>query len=79
MKLSEITEDNYPYPGEYVYFKPEKALVLVGACLEEQNIIRALNQGRYIEAPIEQFNKVEFTRQQYEKKKIAGGCKGCGR
>jgi hypothetical protein len=78
MRLVEITEENTPSPGEYIYFEPENALVLCGAYLVEQNIIRALNHGRYIEAPIEQFKKVELTREQRKRQYIAK-CKGCGR
>jgi len=78
MKLTEINAQNTPTPGEYIFYEPAQALVLCGAYLAEENTIRALNGGKYIEAPVTHFKKIELTRQEHRKRYV-GSCKGCGR
>jgi len=77
MNLTEITEENTPTPGEYLFYEPARTMVLCGGVVKEKNIIRALNGGTYIEAPVEHFKKIQLTRQEQQRREF-GRCKGCG-
>ena len=49
MKFTEIDEGISVFPGEYIYHEPSKAIVLAGAFNREEDYIRVLKHGRYLE------------------------------
>jgi len=77
MEFQEIDENLIVYPGEYVLYKPKNQIVLCGAFDREQNVIRALSEGRLLEDTIENFNKIVLTPQEAQQRRTTR-CKGCG-
>ena len=47
MKFVDIAEESKVFPGEYVLYEPTNTIVLCGAFIREENIIKALGNGRY--------------------------------
>jgi hypothetical protein len=77
MKFIDIVEDITVFPGEYVYHEPTSAIVLCGAFVKEENLIKALGNGRYFTDSIDKFKKIEVNKNQLQARQYAG-CKGCG-
>ena len=77
MKFVEITENLKTTPGEYIYHEPTKQIVMCGSFNRTRNQIRALAVGRMIEDKIENFKKIELSKQE-QRERQASRCKGCG-
>ncbi len=76
MKFYDITEDHKVHPGEYLLYKPAQAIVLCGAFQRDADKVKAMLNGRLIEGPIKDFQKISLTgkeRRQHQ----ASRCKGC--
>jgi len=76
MEFSEITEDNGVYPGEYILYEPEQQIVVVGSYSRENNFIRALLRGRFLEDEISQFKKIQLSSPE-RKVFYKANCKRC--
>lgn len=74
MKLEDITADSKIFPGEYLFYKPASAVVVCGAVMG--NKIKALHNGRLIEAPKSEFKKIQLTQREYKESRVSR-CKGC--
>ena len=57
MEFTEIDDNNSVFPGEYIYHEPSSAIVLAGAFNREEDFIRALKHGRYLEDKISTMNE----------------------
>ena len=77
MKFVDIAEESKVFPGEYVLYEPTNTIVLCGAFIREENIIKALGNGRYFTDSIDKFKKIEITKKEYKAQQFAK-CKGCG-
>jgi|TARA_B100000287_G_scaffold410417_1_gene438804 hypothetical protein len=78
MKFTEIDEGISVFPGEYIYHEPSKAIVLAGAFNREEDYIRVLKHGRYLEDKISNFKKIKLSDQEKKERMVkkCGGCKG---
>ena len=76
MKFDDITTNHKVHPGEYLLYKPKMAVVLCGAYIPAEDKIRALLNGRLIEGPISDFQKISLTNKEHRESK-ASRCKGC--
>ena len=77
MKFVEIAEDSKVHPGEYILYEPTKTIVICGAFIRDENLIKVLGNGRYFSDSIDKFKKIEMTRKQYKAHQQVT-CKGCG-
>jgi hypothetical protein len=77
MELFEITEDLKASPGEYIYHHPSRQIVLCGSFNRAHNTIRALARGRMIVDKIENFKKIQLTRDEQMASRVTSGCAGC--
>jgi len=75
--FDEILEESKVYPGEYLLHAPSQQIVLCGAYIKSDGIIRALARGRLLEDNIENFKKIQLTKKE-RKERQKRRCKGCG-
>ena len=78
MEFYDITEDIKAYPGEYLFHKVRKEIVLCGAFIPSENKIRALASGSMMEDKISNFQKIKLTKKEHKERK-ASRCKGCAK
>jgi len=78
MEFKEITDKDKVYPGEYLLYKPQNKIVLCGAFSKQNNFIRALHEGRFLEDKIENFRKINLSRKEQKERKVSR-CKKCGK
>ena len=78
MEFSEIDENSTVFPGEYVYHEPSSAIVLAGAFNREEDYLRVLKDGKYLEDKICNFKKIKLSDKEKRNKQVSncGGCKG---
>ena len=78
MKFYDIVDESIVSPGEYLLHEPTHQIVLCGAYVKENGIIRALAQGSLMEDKIENFKKIQLNVRE-RKERLKSSCKGCGR
>ena len=78
MKLTEITTQNRPFSGEYIFYEPAREIVLCGGYNDDEDKIRAMLGGRVIEAVATDFKKIELSREE-QRSRYVGKCKGCSK
>ena len=79
MDFTVINEEDKVHPGEYLLHIPTNQIVMCGAFNRDENYIRALGNGKYIEDKIAVFKKILVPASQRKKalkKRRCGGCKG---
>ena len=76
MEFYDIIDEEKAYPGEYLLYKPRMEIVLCGAYIPTQNMIRALAHGKVIEDKIHNFKKIKLNKKE-KKQRNATRCKGC--
>jgi len=81
MEFLDITENMKASPGEYIFHKPSKQVVLCGSFNRESNQIKVLAQGSVFSDKIENFKKIKLNRNEVKerKRKTASRCKGCNK
>ena len=77
MKFIDIVDDSKVFPGEYVLYEPTNTIVLCGAFIREENMIKALGNGRYFSDTIDKFKKIEMNKKEVKARQHSR-CKGCG-
>mgnify|MGYP003123934920 FL=1 len=77
MEFVDIAEGARVFPGEYLYHKPSKDIVVCGAYDKEKDVLKALYKGRLIRDEISNFQKIKLSRKEQKAKKSRGGCGGC--
>jgi hypothetical protein len=78
MEFKDIKETDLVAEGEYVLHTPSKTIVLCGTFSREENVIRGLKSGRYMEDEISNFQKIEMPRAEaYRTKATKAGCGSC--
>tara|TARA_R100000008_G_scaffold79668_1_gene61541 strand:+ start:961 stop:1209 length:249 start_codon:yes stop_codon:yes gene_type:complete len=78
MKTYKIEEDMKVNPGEYVFHRPSRRIVMCGTFNRERNLIRAMFRGRLFYDYIDNFDKI-VTDSELKKSISSPGCKGCGK
>jgi len=78
MEFTKIDENSTVFPGEYVYHEPSSAIVLAGAFNREEDYLRVLKDGKYLEDKICNFKKIKLSDKEKRNKQVSscGGCKG---
>mgnify|MGYP003149780676 CR=1 FL=1 len=78
MTFIEITENLKTTPGEYIYHKPTKQIVMCGSFNRKKNQIRAMARGKLFADEIQNFNKIQLSKQDRKDNaaRECGGCKG---
>tara|TARA_B100000427_G_scaffold289123_1_gene264648 strand:- start:105 stop:341 length:237 start_codon:yes stop_codon:yes gene_type:complete len=77
MKFIDIDNEATVSPGEYVLHVPTKSIVLCGAFIREENMMKVLGQGSYFTDSIDKFKKIEVNKKHISPTLYAR-CKGCG-
>ena len=77
MEYHPIGEDTNVSPGEYLFYEPAQKVVLCGGFSREDDLVRALMDGRYLEDTINNFKKIILSRQEHQERRVSR-CKGCG-
>ena len=77
MDYIDIKEGAKIYPGEYLYYKPSKRIVICGFFSEARNLIKALDRGRLVQGPIDEFQKIKLTNEERRRQKAERGCNSC--
>jgi hypothetical protein len=77
MEFQEITTESKVYPGEYLLHHPSQQIVLCGAYVKTEGIIRVLRAGRLMEDKIENFRKIQLNKTERKENAVkrCGGCK----
>jgi len=79
MKFEEIKEDSKVFPGEYLLHTPTSQIVMCGAFKRHEGRIKALANGKLLDEPIKNFQKIYLTEEERKTrrpKRSCGGCKG---
>ncbi len=76
MKFTDIRENDKVHPGEYVLHLPTNQIVLCGSFNREKDVMRVMLQGKVHEDKIENFQKIQLSRREYNTAKYSR-CKGC--
>ena len=76
MRLYDIDKKTAPQQGEYLFHIGTKQVVVCGKFNLEENFIQALGDGRIFKDSIENFKKIQLTRDEH-KTRMATRCKGC--
>ena len=78
MRFIELDEYSKIHPGEYLLHKPSSAIVMVGAYVKNDNIIRAFKHGKLFEDKTENFNKIYLDKAEHKefKRQTCKKCKG---
>jgi len=77
MEYHIIRDDMHASPGEYLFYEPAQKIVLCGGFSREDNLVRALMDGRYLEDTISNFKKIILSTQEHRERRVSR-CKGCG-
>ena len=77
MTFQEIEDGARVFPGEYILHKPTHQIVLCGAFKPQVGTIKAMVNGRLMEDKIENFQKIQLTRSEQERRSPRRGCAGC--
>lgn len=77
MEFIEINEDSKVYPGEYLLHIPTNRVVICGAFIKEERLIKALKEGQLITESISNFKKIKITNKEKRLRRIrtCGSCK----
>ena len=77
MKFEEITIDSKVYPGEYLLHDPSQEIVLCGAYVKAEGIIRVLRRGIIMEDKVANFRKIQLNQTERKRRAVkkCGSCK----
>jgi N-acetylneuraminic acid mutarotase len=77
MKFIEITNTAKVFPGEYILHVPSNQVVLCGAFSREANNIRVLARGKMFSDKIDNFKKINMSREERTESKKTRRCSSC--
>ena len=77
MEFLEITKESKVYPGEYLLHTPTSQIVMCGAYMRAEGVVRFLARGKLEEDKIENFQKLKVSARERKEglKRKCGGCK----
>ena len=77
MEYIDIKEGSKVFPGEYLYHKPSKDIVVCGSYDSKNDILKALYRGKLIKDEIKNFQKIKLSREEQRAKRSQRSCGGC--
>ena len=77
MDYIDIKNGDKVFPGEYLYHKPSKDIVVCGSYDSKNDVLKALYRGRLIRDEIKNFQKIKLSSQEKRQKTIKRKCGGC--
>ncbi len=77
MEYVDIKEGSKVFPGEYLYHKPSKDIVVCGSYDSKNDILKALYRGKLIKDEIKNFQKIKLSREEQRAKRSQRSCGGC--
>jgi len=77
MRLYEIDENAHVAKGEYLFHLPTQQVVVCGKLSREKNRIQAIGAGRILLDEIENFRKIQLTKQENEDRIRNRKCSKC--
>ena len=79
MEYIDIKEGSNVFPGEYLFHKPSKDVVICGSYDPKKDVLKALYRGRLIKDSIENFQKIKLSQEEKKQKRTRKSCGGCKR
>jgi hypothetical protein len=76
MKFYDITDEDYPHPGEYLLYIPSQTIVMCGAFTGTR--VKVMHNGRVLEDKVENFKKIKIGTKE-RKDKFISRCKACSK
>tara|TARA_R100000234_G_C4913648_1_gene141015 strand:- start:39 stop:281 length:243 start_codon:yes stop_codon:yes gene_type:complete len=73
----DIKNGDKVFPGEYLFHKPSKDIVVCGSYDPQNDVLKALYRGRLIKDGIKNFQKIKLSSQEKRQKTIKRKCGGC--
>ena len=77
MEYIDIKKGSRVFPGEYLYHKPSKDIVVCGSYDSKNDVLKALYRGRLIKDEIKNFQKIKLSREEQRAKRSQRSCSGC--
>mgnify|MGYP003118519323 CR=1 FL=1 len=77
MNFIEIADTAKVYPGEYILHVPTNQVVLCGAFSRDSNNIRVLARGKMFTDKIDNFKKINMSREERAESKKTRRCSKC--
>ena len=77
MEYIDIKEGSKVFPGEYLYHKPSKDIVICGSYDSKNDVLKALYRGRLIRDEIKNFQKIKLSKEEKKAKRSRKACGGC--
>ena len=77
MEYVDIKEGSKVFPGEYLFHKPSKDIVICGSYDSKNDVLKALYRGRLIKDEIKNFQKIKLSREEQRAKRSQRSCGGC--
>ena len=77
MDYIDIKNGDKVFPGEYLYHKPSKDIVICGSYDSKNDVLKVLYRGRLIRDEIKNFQKIKLSSQEKRQKTIKRKCGGC--
>jgi hypothetical protein len=77
MEYIDIESGSKVFPGEYLYHKPSRDIVVCGSYDSKKDILKAIYRGKLIKDCISNFQKIKLSRSEQRAKRAERGCGGC--
>ena len=76
MEFYDITEEDKPHPGEYIFHVPSQSIVLMRRVYGRP--YKGLHNGKVLKDKVENFKKIKIGMKE-KKQKFVSRCKACGK
>jgi hypothetical protein len=77
MDYIDIKEGAKVFPGEYLFHKPSRDIVICGSYDPKNDVLKALHRGRLIQDGIDNFQKIKLSREEQKAKRTKRSCGSC--
>jgi hypothetical protein len=78
MEFVDIVEGSRVFPGEYLFHKTSKKIVVCGYFNLDNKIIKALDSGKLIKGDVSDFQKIQMSKKEIRDQKKDVKKRGCG-
>ena len=78
MEFVDIKEGARVFPGEYLYHKTSKKIVVCGHFSLDKNVIKALDSGKLIKGTVADFQKIQMSKKEIREQKKDAKKRSCG-
>jgi hypothetical protein len=79
VEYTDIKEGSKVFPGEYLYHKPSKDIVVCGSYDSKNDVLKALYRGKLIKDTINNFQKIKLSKEEQRVKRTKRTCGSCKR